>query len=191
MKTEKTIVGNSREYLFGRILPDNCICAEIGVRTGDNADRILTLSNPKELYLIDPWDWFKVKNEPDPEQMSKIYNMEEWYQRVKNKYINKDNVKIIRESSVESSKQFEDEYFDWVYIDAAHDYLSVKEDCESWWSKIKQGGYLCGHDYRLNEEKEGGVTKAVNEFLIKNNLELYYKGDEQGDTSEWCTSIKK
>ncbi len=186
MKTGKT-----RDYFFGRVMPDNCICAEIGVRTGDNADRILRLSNPQKLYLIDSWDFFKSEKLTDPKELSQIYNLEEWYRRVVDKYKNNKNVEIIRELSVIASKQFEDNYFDWVYIDAAHDYESVMEDIESWWTKVKQNGYLCGHDYEDPSTKTGnGVKLAVDEFCEKNNLELYYKGigglSSDGNPTEWC-----
>lgn len=182
-QTKEIIIGNSRDYFFGRILPDNGICAEIGVRTGDNAERILNLSMPKQLYLIDCWDFTKSRCD-NGEQMNKTYNPQEWFERISNKYGNRNNVEVLRKTSFEASQQFEDNYFDWAYIDAAHDYESVMEDCEVWWPKIKRGGFLCGHDYR------GNVRKAVDDFIKKNNLELYYKGSESdnvsGDVSEWC-----
>ncbi len=49
-------------YLFGadrheliKYLPRNAVVAEIGVATGDFSERILTVCQPKELHLIDPW----------------------------------------------------------------------------------------------------------------------------------------
>jgi predicted O-methyltransferase YrrM len=37
--------------------------------------------------------------------------------------------------------------FDFVYIDARHDYASALEDIRDWWPKVRRGGILAGHDY--------------------------------------------
>jgi hypothetical protein len=49
---------------------------------------------------------------------------------------------------------------DVVFIDALHDYESVKHDIELWWPLVRPGGYLCGHDYN---HKWPGVMRAVAE----------------------------
>ena len=169
------IMGTSRDFLYSEILPKNSICAEIGVYLGENAERILNISKPKKLYLIDIWSQSR-----------------ERYQEVKEKFKYSENVKIMWMSSVEASKQFEDSYFDWVYIDASHGYELAKEDIESWWPKVKTGGHLCGHDYYNDASSGVDVETAVDEFIINNNLKLYYKGDgpklPDGNT-DWC--IKK
>lgn len=66
--------------------------------------------------------------------------------------------------------------FDLIYIDAAHDYISVAYDLRIWWPKVKKGGILSGHDY----ENDGKglpwglieVKKAVDEWAKENNLEV-------------------
>ena len=193
------ITGDTRDYLFDKILPKNCICAEIGVRTGNNAERILNLSNPKQLYLIDSWDWvISIRNSNSElnnilKEYYKNVNQEEWYKIVKNKFIFNNNVTIIRKLSVDASKDFDDDYFDWVYIDASHDYESIKEDIKLWYSKVKEGGFLCGHDYIDSPNITIDVKKAINEFLVEYNLELYYKSSKEepgvDGASDWV--IKK
>lgn len=183
----ETIVGTSRDFLFSEILSKNCICAEIGVDEGINAQRIINISKPEKLYLIDLWGYTNLRNIPEEKRNRLTQGSKISYETVKEKFKNNKNINIIRKLSVEASKQFKDKYFDWVYIDASHDYESVKEDIESWWPKIKFGGFLCGHDY-FNE-----VEMAVNEFCKNNNLKLYYKGNNQPQSadgpSDW--SIKK
>ena len=180
---EIIIIGNSREYLYENILPKNSICAEVGVGFGVNAERIITISNPKLLYLVDAWDGnlFRVprSSKTEKEDGQKIY------EKVVEKFKDNKKIEIIKNLSTEAVKQFEDNYFDWVYVDASHDFESVKEDMEIWWPKIKQGGYLAGHDYSYNP-----VNKSVNEFIINNNLTLYYKSDLDASISDWCI-IKK
>ena len=59
--------------------------------------------------------------------------------------------------------KFPDRYFDFVYIDAKHDFKSVYRDISLWKPKVRKGGLLCGHDY-INEE-EPGVREAVDRLL--------------------------
>ena len=47
---------------------------------------------------------------------------------------------------------------DLVFIDAAHDYPSVKADIEAWRKCVRPGGILCGHDINWP-----GVGRAVGE----------------------------
>ncbi len=165
----------SRNNLFNTILPKNSICAEIGVAGGGNAELIIKSSQPKKIYLIDIWDIEEhIKNyylgrEPyvasDDRIKSQVIQHREFYENIKEKYKDNKNVEIIRELSVIASTKFDDNYFDWVYIDAGHSYVSVKEDIESWWPKVKSGGYLCGHDYDLS-----GVKKSVDEFCKEKNI---------------------
>ena len=73
-----------------------------------------------------------------------------------------DKVKIIKNDSVSESKNYPNEYFDIVYIDASHEYEKVKEDIMAWLPKVKYGGVICGDDYVLGFP---GVIQAVNEFF--------------------------
>jgi hypothetical protein len=49
---------------------------------------------------------------------------------------------------------------DMVFIDGDHSYESAKRDIDFWYSKIKPGGMLCGHDAHWEE-----VEKAVKEVM--------------------------
>jgi hypothetical protein len=56
-----------------------------------------------------------------------------------------------------------------VYIDASHDYESVKKDIEAWNRVVKPNGFLCGDDYMAGWP---GVVKAVDEYFGKKNVSL-------------------
>lgn len=47
---------------------------------------------------------------------------------------------------------------DIVFIDAAHDYEHCLEDIHLWWPKVREGGYLAGHDY---QHRFPGVMRTV------------------------------
>jgi predicted O-methyltransferase YrrM len=73
-----------------------------------------------------------------------------------------DKIKIIKNDSLLESKNYPDEYFDIVYIDASHEYEYVKKDILNWLPKVKTGGIICGDDYIAGWP---GVVMAVNEIL--------------------------
>jgi hypothetical protein len=69
----------------------------------------------------------------------------------------------IKELSWDGAKHYEDNSLDFVFIDAAHDYESVRQDILTWLPKIKKGGYIGGHDFRFDENI--GVYEAVNDIF--------------------------
>jgi predicted O-methyltransferase YrrM len=71
-----------------------------------------------------------------------------------------DYVKVVKCDSVEFSKQFADEQFDFIFVDGGHEYESAKADIEAWYPKLKVGGVMAGDDYHPVWE---GVMRAVDE----------------------------
>ncbi len=79
------------------------------------------------------------------------------------------NVVLIKSLSWEAAESFYDLSLDFVFIDAGHDYESVKKDLAAWWPKVKPGGTFAGHDYTTDypgviqavEEKFGGPQRRV------------------------------
>ena len=154
-----------REALI-KLLPKDGIVAELGVDEGDFSSKILTLSNPKKLYLIDAWG-SKRYNE---------YKMRKVEKRFKD-YIRSGRVIIKRGISDVILKTFEDASFDWVYIDTAHSYEQTKKELELCRLKVKDGGLISGHDYcmgNIDKALHYGVVQAVNQFCVKYNWEFIF-----------------
>jgi hypothetical protein len=85
-------------------------------------------------------------------------------------------INLINNNSELEYINYKDEFFDIIYIDASHDYESIKRDIKLWYPKVKQNGFICGDDY-INGWP--GVIKAVNESFNKINKvgkqQWYYK----------------
>lgn len=73
-----------------------------------------------------------------------------------------DKINLIKNDSISESKNYKDEFFDIVYIDASHEYEYVKKDILTWIPKVRKGGFICGDDY-INGWP--GVVQAVNELF--------------------------
>lgn len=78
------------------------------------------------------------------------------------------NIVKIKKPSVEAALDFKDESIDIVYIDAEHDYNSVKNDVRAWKGKVKKGGLISGHDWWLEH-----IERIVKEEGLLNELRVY------------------
>ncbi len=137
------------------VLKKDMKVAEIGVWTGKTT--LLLGSAVKEfngeVYAI---DHFKGQTSLDPKKGHPQANFEDWSGGynipeilIRNLQVHKidDVVNVMKSSSIEASKAFNDSFFDFIFIDASHDYDSVKEDLDSWYPKLKIGGIIAGHDF--------------------------------------------
>ena len=93
-----------------------------------------------------------------------------------------DNIGILATESTFASKAFADNSLDFVFLDAAHDYQSVKADLQCWYPKIKIGGTIAGHDWAHRDYP--GVTKAVLEFFNRTE-KSYLTAKQCPDVWEW------
>ena len=134
---------------------------EIGVYKGENASNLLENLPNLILYGIDPYrvykDWngstLTVENASIAENtaIESILPYKERFVKCKN-------------TSDELFSTFEDNYFDFIFIDGCHDYEQVLKDCRNYYSKLKSGGIFSGHDYL---SYIGGVKQAVDEFAAE------------------------
>jgi hypothetical protein len=168
----------ARRFLLA-MLPKHLVGAEIGVHVGDFSQQIMDVVFPRELHLIDPWEY-----QPSAIYKNALYGgaakggqgeMDERYSNVCNRFdqqIHAGQVKVHRGYSIDVLEQFPDEYFDWVYIDGNHLYEYVKKDLEVSLRKIKPGGFIAGDDYTDGGWWGGGVKTAVDEFSKNQAIQL-------------------
>lgn len=155
-------------------MPKNAVVAEIGVQEGSFSGFIVRHTNPQKLFLIDCWEHQDPQVFDDPDANVEQAKQDKLYKDVQNKFAQNPNVVVLKKYSKDAADMFQDEYFDWVYIDSNHAYWAIKEDLALWWPKVKKGGFICGHDYIYFERHGFGVTKALNEFMRDNGLYFTY-----------------
>ena len=68
------------------------------------------------------------------------------------------NATLLRSDTASAVHSFDNESVDMVFVDASHDYESVKADIQAWLPIIRKGGIMAGHDYCENFP---GVPAAV------------------------------
>jgi hypothetical protein len=147
---------------------------EVGVLYGNYSAYILRAWKGKKLHSVDPWRHFAEGDYVDMNNHSDD-TFEEIYQRAVQQlapFGGRSN--IVRGASPEVAGQFRDGQFDFVYIDAQHQYAGAKTDIEAWWPKVRSGGILAGHDYLDGNFPEGnfGVKTAVDEFAGQRGLRV-------------------
>lgn len=154
-----------------RLLNKNLIIAEIGVFKGEFSKILFEENQPKELHLIDIFNGRECSGDKDGNNIVFTDLSQEFVLITKHFEENK-NVYIHKGYSQNILNQFDDEYFDMIYIDGDHSYNGVKNDLNLSYQKIKTGGYICGHDYTLSMFE--GVVRAVDEFCLEKNLKIKY-----------------
>ncbi len=176
------IVETREDFLRELHLPEGCIGAEIGVLNGDFSKMILDIVNPAKLIMIDPF----MKSEKTyqnglPVAYSDSNDLRLLLDRFKNEVQGNANsrVQIKRMFSYEALVFHEKESLDFVYHDASHLYEDVKRDLNDWLPKIKNGGFICGHDYI--EHEDFGVKKAVDEFCLEYGFQMFLFNKNGGD----------
>ncbi len=144
---------------------DNLNILEIGTYEGSYALKIYEIFPKSFLYLLDTWD----SKNTDFYYSVRPGTVESAYTVAQSRFNDKQNVSLLKESSQIVFNNFENDFFDWIYIDGDHSYEAVKLDLHNWFSKLKNGGIMSGHDWdvdpQMSEFNMFGVQRAVIEFL--------------------------
>ncbi len=156
---------DSRLFLLEKIKP-GYRCAEIGVFKGDFSEFILKME-PSELHLIDPW--VSIIDIPARWHAIPQSDMDEIKRSVIDRFSTDSRVDVIQKHSIDALDNFDDNSLDWIYLDANHSFSFIQQDLETWWHKLKPGGYLCGNAYQDNDAQirllDFGIIPAIDAFL--------------------------
>ena len=138
------------------IKKDNLIGIELGVAKGTFSKKMLESNKFKFYYGVDKY--------------SDHHNSKEYLHALKNIGINK-SFHLLRTSFESALSIFEDNYFDFVYVDGyAHGGQEGGKTLCDWIKKVKVGGIICGDDY---DSKFPLTIKAVNYLAQNTNNQIY------------------
>lgn len=127
---------------------------EVGCKEGRTTGFLLQNLSDLHVIAIDPWA--PVPNSDEDYSDWDFADIEaKFWQNVGE---HQRRVVMHRSTSLEATAHFSRNSVDLVFIDAGHDYENALTDIKAWWPLVRQGGYLCGHDY---QHQFPGVMRAV------------------------------
>jgi cephalosporin hydroxylase len=145
-----------KEYyeMVAERLPNNCKIGEVGIANGKSAiylaEKILSLGKKIDRFVL-----------IDSMQYGGNYQIQTIINHLIKSGVGQ-HCELIIKNSLDASCEFPNNYFDYVFIDASHEYELTKADIRLWYRKVKGDGFLAGHDYNADE-----VNRAVDEVLSK------------------------
>lgn len=133
---------------------ENPVGVEVGVAEGTTTEYLLQTLPSLRLSGVDSYpvyiDWNDTQPDGDANKAEMLRKVDPYMERYNHIY----------EDSDDAVKMFDDESLDFVFIDGLHTYEQVLKDCKNYYPKIKNGGFIIGHDFARIQ----GVNKAVREF---------------------------
>lgn len=144
--------------------------AEIGVWEGAFAETLCMVIQGLHLTCVDPWkpyaEYRERKN--DEKRLNKAF-------RDTQRRLKPWNCTILRMTSLEAAAQTKDGSMDFVYLDGNHEKSHVLADLAAWMPKVRRGGILSGHDFKINPSKPFiEVEQAVRQFTAERGIAPVY-----------------
>lgn len=136
--------------------------AELGVQRGINMKYLLNHVPDLHMIGVDIWSEKNVRfDNTKSEDLAKdtgSVNYLFYRDLVEYAEFVKPRLKLHRHFTNYAHKFVQDESLDFIFIDAGHEYEDVIEDITCWYSKVRPGGHIMGHDIDQPQ-----VRKAVKE----------------------------
>ena len=148
-------------------MPKGGVCAEIGVWDGGFSERILEVTEPARLHLIDPWTFQPEFSNTAFGREAHRNTMDDKFTAVSEKFKDDGRVVIHQAYSDAALAEFDDSSLDWVYIDGNHNYEVVLKDLQLCLMKVKPDGVISGDDFFWNGDKGAPVRTAVREVVAE------------------------
>ena len=113
---------------------------------------------------------------------------------------------LLRMKPEQASMLYEDDSLDFIYINTGFEYEQTTEILSMWYPKLKAGGYMFGNNYlgsnrdwwyksgdtknkiiKIKGKEIGkfGVNPSVDEFVVDNQLDLFFSNSSKDWFGEW------
>lgn len=138
-------------------IPNKGTMIEIGTFTGEST--VIFGDHFKKVIGIDP-----MLQDYDVQDPTSKFNFNEVLNMFNDRVKEYNNISLITKTSDDAILDFNDEEYDFIYIDGIHQYENVKQDIINYLPKVKKGGVIGGHDYG---GPWTGVKQAVDEVFGK------------------------
>ncbi len=149
-----------RHNVINNLTNQENIGIELGVAKGIFSKRMLESSKFKKFYAVDSY--------------TDTYNDDDYIKTLKFLEFQNSNFCLIRSDFESALNLFENEYFDFIYIDGyAHTGEEGGKTIIEWYTKLKPGGILAGDDYHNDWPL---VVWAVNNIAIQLDVNLNITG---------------
>ena len=166
-----------RESLVKYLAPElrGGTIAEVGVMYGDFSDFLLRTIEPEVFVAIDRFDAHTatlIWGKPPAEKFQGMTHREFYERRFSDRG---KQVRCEEGDSGECLSRHPDRTFDMIYVDAGHDYESVKRDADLSKQKIKLKGILIFNDYIKYSHYEDcyyGIIPVVNNLVVNQGFEV-------------------
>ena len=120
--------------------------AELGVQRGRFSSSMLSIwKHCSEYVLVDIWA--PQENYGDVAYVPFAKQEANFVATLKSLEMFSSKIVVCKNFTTVCARKYPDEYFDFIYVDARHDFEGVSIDLQDWWPKLKEGGIFAGHDY--------------------------------------------
>ncbi|MGB0767312.1 MAG: glycosyltransferase, partial [Phycisphaeraceae bacterium] len=146
---------------------------ELGVGFGGHCEALLDYRGIDTLVGVDPYT-----HQPGIDDATNFTQpeMDRLYDRVLHRLARFGRrFELMRDTSRNAARHFEDGSLDFVYIDADHRFDAVADDLGAWFDKVREGGILAGHDYDNPELPD--VQQAVDGYFQRLGWTVNHAGD--------------
>lgn len=147
----------SRQHFISDIIKNNnlSVGAEVGVRFGQVMFHVLDNNENLFMYAVD-------KDINQFLEKSKMY---------------KTRMSIHEVDSRITPDYVEDKSLDFFFIDASHTYKNVVQDLKAWLPKLKDNGWMIGHDIDY-PSVETAVKEIIGEYEVGPDNVWFFKADK-------------
>lgn len=152
---------------------------EVGTQRGVFAVKLLETWQGRCLHCVDPWRATDDDGYVDVANVRQTEHERNFTEARRRLAAFGQRHRIHRMTSSAAAPRFRDRSLDFVYLDARHDAVSLRNDLQQWFPKVRPGGLLAGHDYLDGTLPSGvfEVKSTVDTWAAEHGLTIQCTGE--------------